>query len=528
MTKKALILTLALAFLLTSGALAVDFDTANGYPVVKEPVTFNILARQHMFHVDWSEMDLWKDYEELTGVHVEWTLVPTESFTEKRNLLMAANELPDAIMIAGLTNEQLIQYGEDGLLADFTELLEYMPNLCAAMEKYPQVKAGITMPNGAIYGLPGIFDGEFKSLIVGGGLYIQKAYLENLNMETPATVDEFTEFLRAVVEQDADGDGDPTNEVGYVNPLASGTGTINDAVSRLYGAYGLGTLGTNKHSYLQLNEDGTLSFLPATDRYKEVLQKVHEWYEMGAFSADVLTQDNTETYAICAANRAAVAATLSATNFTTNPEDYIGIEALEGPYGDKMICWQNMNLANVGTFVITTDCKEPELLASWIDWFYSEAGSIKFFMGTEGETFDIIDGEYVYQDWITHDPEGRSMDELIGTFSAYPGGGAPRIVTEKFFSGTQKQPDAMALGELNYSHLAPNAAPSFTYTLEESRKLTDLSDLLTYVDNMRIQFVTGSESFDNWDAYIEQLGKLKMEEYLGIESAAYARYLEAL
>ncbi|MDD6883989.1 MAG: hypothetical protein PUD50_09810, partial [Eubacteriales bacterium] len=102
MTKKALILTLALAFLLTSGALAVDFDTANGYPVVKEPVTFNILARQHMFHVDWSEMDLWKDYEEMTGVHVEWTLVPTESFTEKRNLLMAANELPDAIMIAGL------------------------------------------------------------------------------------------------------------------------------------------------------------------------------------------------------------------------------------------------------------------------------------------------------------------------------------------------------------------------------------------------------------------------------------------
>ena len=55
-----------------------------------------------------------------------------------------------------------------------------------------------------------------------------------------------------------------------------------------------------------------------------------------------------------------------------------------------------------------------------------------------------------------------------------------------------------------------------------------MSDLLTYVDNMRIQFVTGSESFDNWDAYIEQLGKLKMEEYLGIESAAYARYLEAL
>lgn len=99
--KRVLILTLAL-MLLTSSALAVGFDTSKGYPVVEEPVTFNILAKQHMFHVNWDEMDLWKDYEAMTGVHIDWTLVPSESFDEKRNLLMAANELPDAIMIAQL------------------------------------------------------------------------------------------------------------------------------------------------------------------------------------------------------------------------------------------------------------------------------------------------------------------------------------------------------------------------------------------------------------------------------------------
>lgn len=528
MARKALILTLALALLLSSGALAVDYDTSKGYPVVEEPVTFNILARQHMFHVDWSEMDLWKDYEEMTGIHIEWTLVPTESFSEKRNLLLAANELPDAIMIAGLSNAQLVQYGEDGLFADFAPLLEHMPHLSKALEKYPQVKAGITMPNGAIYGLPGIFDSEFKSLIVSGGLYIQKSYLENLNMEIPKTVDEFTDFLLAVAREDADGDGDPTNEVGYVNPLTSGTGALNDAVSRLFGAYGLGTLGTSKHASLQLNEDGSLSFLPATDRYKEVLQKVHEWYEAGVFAPDVLTMDSAATYALCAENRAAVAATLSATNFTNTPEDYIGMEALEGPYGDKQVCWQNMNLANVGTFVITADCEQPELLASWIDWFYSDDGSIKFFMGTEGETFDIVDGEYIYQDWVTNSPDGRSMDEIIGTFSCYPGGGAPRIVTESYFSGTQKQPDAMALGELNFPYLTPDAAPDFTYTLEESQRLTELSDLQTYVANMQIQFVTGQESFDNWDAYLERLEQLGVKEYMEIEIAAYERYLAAL
>ena len=525
--KRVLILTLAL-MLLTSSALAVGFDTSKGYPVVEEPVTFNILAKQHMFHVNWDEMDLWKDYEAMTGVHIDWTLVPSESFDEKRNLLMAANELPDAIMIANLTNEQLIQYGEDGLLVDFSGLLEYMPNLSAAMEKYPQVKAGITMPNGAIYGLPGIFDGEFKSLIVSGGYYAQKSYLEKLNMEAPKTVDELTAYLLAVASEDVDGDGDPTNEVGYMNPLANGVGSIKDAVVRLYGAYGLATLGSGKHPNLQLNEDGTLSFLPSLDRYKEVLQKVHEWYEAGVFPADVLTMDNAACYAVCAENRVGVVPTLSATNFTTTPDDYVGLEALEGPYGDKNIAWQNMNLANVGTFVITTDCKNPELLASWIDWFYSDAGAIKFFMGTEGKTFDIVDGKYVYQDWVTNSPDGRSMDEIIGTFSCYPGGGAPRIVSEPFFSGTQKQPDAMALGEKNYQYLTPNAAPNFTYTLEESQRLIDLNDLITYSDNMMIQFVTGAESFDNWDAYLQKLNQLKMDEYMEIESAAYSRYANAL
>ena len=163
--KRVLILTLAL-MLLTSSALAVGFDTSKGYPVVEEPVTFNILAKQHMFHVNWDEMDLWKDYEAMTGVHIDWTLVTSESFDEKRNLLMAANELPDAIMIANLTNEQLIQYGEDGLLVDFSGLLEYMPNLSAAMEKYPQYEGVDTCEEvGYYYAKINLLDDFFAQLI---------------------------------------------------------------------------------------------------------------------------------------------------------------------------------------------------------------------------------------------------------------------------------------------------------------------------------------------------------------------------
>ena len=52
-------------------------------------------------------------------------------------------------------------------------------------------------------------------------------------MEAPKTVDELTAYLLAVASEDVDGDGDPTNEVGYMNPLANGVGSCESAVWRL-------------------------------------------------------------------------------------------------------------------------------------------------------------------------------------------------------------------------------------------------------------------------------------------------------
>ena len=63
---------------------------------------------------------------------------------------------------------------------------------------------------------------------------------------------------------------------------------------------------------------------------------------MTSFSSTERYSASAERPKASAENRAAVAATLSATNFTNTPEDYIGMEALEGPYGDKQVCWQNM------------------------------------------------------------------------------------------------------------------------------------------------------------------------------------------
>ena len=42
---------------------------------------------------------------------------------------------------------------------------------------------------------------------------------------------------------------------------------------------------------------------------------------------------------------------------------------------------------------------------------------------------------------------------------------------------------------------------------------------------MAIKFITGEESLDNWDNYINTLNDMGMEKMLEIRQAAYDRYL---
>ena len=44
-------------------------------------------------------------------------------------------------------------------------------------------------------------------------MWINKAWLDRVGMEVPQTTEEFKEVLRAFKEQDANGNGDPNDEI---------------------------------------------------------------------------------------------------------------------------------------------------------------------------------------------------------------------------------------------------------------------------------------------------------------------------
>ncbi len=67
---------------------------------------------------------------------------------------------------------------------------------------------------------------------------------------------------------------------------------------------------------------------------------------------------------------------------------------------------------------------------------------------------------------------------------------------------------------------------SFNFTDEENRYLqSEGADLQTYMDEMEAKFITGEESFDGWDKYVEQVKKMGLDNYMEVQNEAYKRYM---
>ncbi len=77
-----------------------------------------------------------------------------------------------------------------------------------------------------------------------------------------------------------------------------------------------------------------------------------------------------------------------------------------------------------------------------------------------------------------------------------------------------------AWGNGNASHTLPN----LYLTAEETRKMDDYSEMFTYVSDMLKKFISGEESLDNFDKYVEEAKRMGAEDVVSIYQSALNRY----
>lgn len=501
-----------------------ELDNLNeeGFPIVDEEIDLKFMAGQApATNPDWNDVMIFNEYEDMTNINIEWEMVTHETLEEKRNLAFGGGQLPDAFHSTSMGSPDLMKYGEQGLLIPLNDLIDdYAPNFKKVLEENPEVEKIITMPDGNIYSLPLMGDPDFLSYRIGPKPFINKKWLDTLGMDMPETTDEYYEYLKAVKEEDpGDNDGVPF-----------GGPNTESLFAYLKGSFGLSNKGSSGGLIDLDPETDDYRFYPIADEYKELLEFMHKLYDEGLIEKNVFSIDHHQYLANSSDGKYGSIVWYSPTQ-TMGEEvgsQYVGMPALEGPYGDKEWVTVMDPVLGPGAFAITSENDYPAATMRWIDYFYGDEGKELFFMGIEGETYELDeDGNPEYMDHILNSEDGLSYEEELAKYLTFPGGGFPSVTSEEFFKGAESSEESLASADLLSENLVEDPWVSMPHTKEENDQLRGFgTDIEKYVEEMREKFISGDESLDNWDHYVNEIKKMNLDEYMKIKTDTIERQFE--
>ena len=480
-----------------------------------------------------SEWWIWKAYEKMTGIHIEWEEVPESALNDRKNLIMASTDKPDAFWHVSWSSEELARYGATG---EFVNIAPYLDTSASSLKTLltDEVKDGlksITMDDGGIYGMPWVMTDKPQT---NARFYLNKNWLKNAGLEVPTSIDELSKVFEVFKTTDVNGNGDANDEWPiYFQP--DGIGMLQEM---LCGSYGIGNNGFKpiaEKYYLDAN--GKVQYLFTSEGMKKMWQQMADWYAKGYFYPETFGKYEYENWVTDGKVNDVVgmygwgdAAFL----YSDASQDYVGISALKGPDGDCVQSWCDYPVRGIGTFVVTNACADPEALIKWADFFYSPEGTTFAAYGQEGETYHLDDnGQIVYDDSILNYEGGAQLGAWQDGFFVYGGSFPWRSYDSKTMEHARKQDVEGFTGERFSDYVADSEKysaallPGMIPTAEEASLVAPfLTDSETYVTEARMKFVTGEWNFDtDWDAYVKQLEAMGSNDYITVKQAQYDRYL---
>ena len=489
---------------------------AEGYPLVKETVKKTIMIKKPGNIGDIEEMETLNYIAEKMNIEIEWIVVGADGWNERVNLMLATNDLPDIIMKGTIPN--LSTAIEDGQLIAIDDLMEaYSTGLKPLLEEYPDVAVSARASDGKLYTLPGI-NTLRPNLTSHRNLWINRQWLDNLGLDMPTTTDELLDVLRAFRDEDADGDGDPGNEIPYaIEDSGAGHTARADIISGLFGLYyNMG------YENIQL-VDGTVSFLKNTEEWKEVLQYMNTMYTEGLMDNEVYTQTGDMSIGKISSGNCGVFGLSSDDLFTTVSDQYVALAPVQSPNGKTPVIQLESNSMGSNTFITSAD-ESPWVSFRFLDYFFTEEGSMTIgcfnedLIGITCQQYE--DGSWDYSDEMLNDERGVAV--AVGDACPLPGGGFGywRHENNSNYIYSDKVKENVPVWEPYYQQDPVYGTPLFD-SETQSRVDEIRTDLDVYVSECQAKFITGEMSFDEWENYCSTLQTLGVEELVSYYQAYY-------
>jgi putative aldouronate transport system substrate-binding protein len=534
------LLLLILALPLT--ATGQDMVSGPGeFPIVEEPITLDILMLGHAIVEEFPTNTFTQWYSERTGINLDFDIAPPNEDREVLNLTIASGDLPDIIVGFTVNPSTLALFGPQGLFLPLSGLIEEHGHyINEVFEGSPQVRPLITSPDGEIYGLPQV--NECYHCFYAQRAWINQDWLDNVGMGVPQTTDELFDVLTAFKEQDANGNGDPNDEI----PLAAATTGWNTNIDGFLMNPFVATEFKGNNQFFDMN-GGVISQTVTSEGYREGLRYLHTLFAAGLFGEESFTQPadqvkqqveggDTSTIGVVLAGAHSVFANIGGDRWLR----YVAIPSLEGPMGVRQAPFNPWGVGS-GQCVINAKTEHPEAAFKWCDGLYDRETTLRSVFGVPQWEAEAA-GEAGQWRWAEEGepalgPEFESIWRRLSTFgtlqNVHWAQRGPSYRPNHLRLGEVRRDDAGGLEvvlyeqtKANYEPYARDIAdviPPLAFTTAQAAEVTELRlGIIDYVAQLTAEFVLGRQDLAaGWDNFVATLEALGINRMVEIYQTAY-------
>lgn len=464
-----------------------------------------------------NDCSFWKELEARTNVHVDFTLANAETATEQFSLVTASGSYPD--IFNGFSSRYVggAEAGlNDDVVIDLMEYSELMPNLMAVLED-PNIASFLITDGGYLVEPANVYE---SMTLYTDGPQIRQDWLDEQGLDTPVTYDDWHDVLTVF-----------KNAYDLATPffLPPEGAMVGNFLSSGYGVASISAYNVFTPFYV---DNGTVKFGPLESGYESYLTMLHQWYEEGLINNDFVSMSDRD------AKRGEVmgdncgiwigdAPDISSYEETANNGMKIS------PIADPSVDEAHTGYMNkVGTYTTTdgyavsTQAKNVELIAKWIDYQYSDEGSFLANYGIEGEGYTLDDnGQPQLTELVTNNPDGITMISAMQIYMQYQG---PFVNDWTRNLADYNEVELSAIDIWNITD-APGGISQWPTSMNLSAEESDQfnaawSDINTYFCEMSLKFITGDEPLENFAEFCSKLEAMDIASCISAKQACYDRY----
>ncbi|MDD4849811.1 MAG: extracellular solute-binding protein [Gemmiger sp.] len=457
------------------------------------------------------------ELQKATGVTLDLTAISGDT-QQQFNLMIAGGQdnLPDIIDNTNRFEGGAQAAYESGYIIDLTPYIdEYAPNYRKYLDEHPDIDRLMKTDDGKYLTFPMIRGDD--ALCSFNGLIVRKDWLDADGLSVPVTMDDWHTMLTTFKEKN-----------GATAPL------VIDAKNHWHYRNFASAYGADYEYYV--NDDGKVDFGPIQPGFKDYLTEMNKWYEEGLIDQNYLTADQNAREAAITSGQAgalwyAVGGGIgkyitAARDGGDDVFDLVGVPTPVLKEGDTPALGFKADAANNNGLSISTNCKNVALAMKFLDYGFSEEGDMLYNYGTEGVSYEMVDGKPTYTDLIMKNPDGLTASQAMGYYigaNHMNGGFVQELGYYNQYLALPQQQQAIQTWADNDG--AKHLLPPFSMTAEESKTAGAIdTEIWTYVDENVAAFITGTTSLDEFDNFVATIQDMGVEDSIACKQAALDRY----